>query len=200
MVNHAGCSDSQLQPKLEPMFPPYMLVWTTGGDIGRAGGLTWTYDGIQRGDLFHIWWIICDDPLKPCGVSLDGPIDKPSESWRFNAIESELAAGKIVYNNTTSVALDGGASVGLDGRLTVTIADGMNIPFPFAPVAMLGVTARAGGYGAEIPGTAYKVTALIEVKDAMSAWMPYLDYYDTAPTPMMGGSTAVSFGASFYSK
>ena len=199
-VNGVGCADSQLTPKLEPMFPPYMLVWTTGGDAGRAGGLTWTYEGIQRGDLFHIYWILCDDPLKPCGVSLDGPIDKPTESWRFNATESNLPAGKVVFNNTTGISLDGGGTTGLEGRLTVTIVDATDVALPFATVSTLGVPARAGAYGAEIPGTGYKATVLIEVKDAMSAWTPYLDYYDAAPTPMMGGSTFVSFGASFYSK
>ena len=56
------------------MFPPFGLTWTPSGELGRAGGLTWTYTGIQRGDLFHIWWVVCDDPGMPCGLSLDGPI------------------------------------------------------------------------------------------------------------------------------
>jgi len=200
MVNTKGCSDSQLTPKLEPTFPPYNLMWTSGGDIGRPGGLTWTYEGIQRGDLFHIYWIICDDPLQPCGISLDGPIDKPSESWKFSAADSDLPAGKVVFTNITAIALDGGSSQALDGRLTVTIASAMDVALAFATVNALGVPARAGGYGAEIPGTGYKVAALIEVRDMSGTWTPYLDYYDAAPTPMMGGSTSVSFGASFYSK
>src|SRR5256885_16739358 len=61
-VNTVGCADSQLTAMLETVFPPYNLTWTPGGDPGRAGGLTWTYVGIERGDLFHIWWIVCDDP------------------------------------------------------------------------------------------------------------------------------------------
>ena len=199
-VNGVGCADSQLTPKLEPTFPPYMLVWTSGGDIGRVGGLTWTYEGIQRGDLFHIYWILCDDPLKPCGVSLDGPIDRPSESWRFSAPDSDASAGKLVFTNMTAIALESAPALGLEGRLTVTVVDPTDVPLPFATVGALGVTARAGGFGVEIPGTGYKVAALIEVKDSASAWTPYLDYYDAAPTPMMGGSTSVSFGASFYSK
>ena len=200
VVNHVGCADSQLTPKLEPMFPPYGLMWTSGGDLGRAGGLTWSYDGIQRGDLFHIYWIICDDPLKPCGISLDGPIDKPTESWKFSATDSDAARGKLMFTNTTGVLLDDMTVRGLDGRLTVTIVDPADQPIPFSTVGALGVPARAGAYGAEITGVAYKVTVLGEVKDATSAWTPYLDYYDAAPTPMMGGSTFVSFGASFYSK
>ena len=81
VVNKVGCADSQLTAKLEPTFPSYGLTWTPTGELGRAGGLTWTYTGIQRGDLFHIYWIVCDDPATPCGLSLDGPIDAPGEHW-----------------------------------------------------------------------------------------------------------------------
>jgi hypothetical protein len=196
-INSVGCADSQVDPQLEPMFPPYQLMWTSGGDIGRAGGLTWTYAGIDRGDLFHIYWIVCDDPGMPCGVSLNGPVDAPGESWTFSAMASDLPAGKLSFSNATSISLEGMPSVALSGRLTLTIVDAADVPLPFATVAVLGVHARAAGYGAEIPGTGYKVTALIEVKDAMSPFTPYLDYYDAAPTAM-GASTSVSFGASFY--
>jgi hypothetical protein len=200
VVNGVGCADSQVTPTLEPMFPPFGLTWTPTGDPGRAGGLVWAYDGIQRADLFHIYWILCDEPVRPCGISLNGPIDAPSESWRFEGTESDLPGGRIVFHNTTAILLDGGSMVALDGRLTVTIVDGASAPIPFATVMSLGVPARAGGFGAEIPGVAYTVTVLGEVKDATSAWTPYLDYYDAAPTPKTGGVTTVSFGASFYSE
>jgi hypothetical protein len=196
-INGVGCADSQVNPQLEPTFPPYNLMWTMGGEIGRAGGMTWTYAGIDRGDLFHIYWIVCDDPGMPCGVSLNGPIDAPGESWTFSAAESDLPSGKLSFTNTTVITLEGMPSVALSGRLTLTIVDAADLPLPFATVAALGVHARAAGYGAEIPGTDYKVTALIEVKDAMLPFTPYLDYYDAAPTAM-GGTTSVSFGASFY--
>src|SRR5213595_3548487 len=94
-VNHDGCADSQLTPTLQP-FPPFGLTWTPTGDIGKTGGLTWTYVGIERGDLFHIWWIICDDPATPCGLSLDGPIDVAAENWTFSASGSDMTNGKIV--------------------------------------------------------------------------------------------------------
>ena len=48
VVNKVGCSDAQLTAKLEPTFPPYGLTWNETGALGRAGGLTWTYSGIQR--------------------------------------------------------------------------------------------------------------------------------------------------------
>ncbi|MEO8878348.1 MAG: hypothetical protein ABI461_22345, partial [Polyangiaceae bacterium] len=57
-VNGVGCADSQLTAEPEPIFPSYGLTWTPGGDLGRTGGLTWAYSGINRGDLFHIYWII----------------------------------------------------------------------------------------------------------------------------------------------
>lgn len=200
IVNQVGCADSQLTPVLEPTFPPLGLAWTTAGALGKAGGLTWTYAGIQRKDLFHIDWVICDDPMNACGLSLDGPIDDPAEAWHFSP-DSDLANGKLVFINSTHILLDDMSKPALAGRLTVTIVDGASAPLKFATVAMLGVTPRLGEYGAEIPGTGYTVTALAEVQDPVSlAWTPASDYYDAAMTPMAGGGVTSSFGGSFYDK
>jgi len=199
VVNHAGCSDSQLTSALVP-FPPFGLTWTPAGDLGRAGGMTWTYVGIQRSDLFHIDWIICDDPATPCGVSLDGAVDA-TETWQRDATNSDLPNGKLVFTNTTHIALADLTMPVLTGRLTLTIVDATSAPIPFAGVAALHVPARDGQYGAEVGGTAFTITAIIEVQAAATTtWTPYLDYYDAAPTPTTGGSTAVSFGGSFYAK
>jgi hypothetical protein len=199
VVNDAGCSDSQVSPTLEPNFPPFGLAWTPTGDLGRAGGLTWTYTGIDRADLFHIYWLVCDDPATPCGLSLDGPIDMPAEGWQFSAAQSNLAGGQLVFSNTASVVLADTTVVPLTGRLTVTLVDGA-APIPFDSVGNLGVTARLATHGAEIPGTGYVATVLAEVQDSTAVWTPYLDYYDAAPTADPGPGTAVSFGASFYSE
>ena len=151
-VNQAGCAESQVTPVLEPDFPPLGLTWTPTGDPGRAGGLTWTYTGIQRGDKFHIYWILCDDPNQPCGLSLNGPIDAPSESWVLSAADSDLTGGKLVFTDTSQIVFADGSSMATSGRMTVTIVDGTGAAVPFATVTDLGVPARAAGYGAENPG------------------------------------------------
>ena len=196
-VNKVGCAASQLTPKLEAMFPPYGLTWTPTGDPGRAGGLTWTYTGIARGDLFHIYWVLCDDPATPCGVSLDGPV-KMTDQWTFSAADSNLPSGKAVFLNMTHIALADGTTPAVTGRMTVTVVDGNNAPLPVADLATLEITGRVGQYGAEIPGTGFTATVLIEVQDAMSMWHPYLDYFDAAMTLNMGPGTAVSIAGSFY--
>ena len=199
-VNQVGCADSQLTPVREPTFPPYGLTFSPTGDIGRAGGLTWAYSGIQRGDLFHIYWIICDDPDNTCGLSLNGPIDAPAETWVYSATDSDLPSGKLVFTNTTQIMFADGTSSAASGRLTVTIVDESSAPVPFATVGTLGVTARVGGFGAEIPGTGFTVTALAEVRDPSSmVWTPYLDYFDGAPTAD-GSTVSVSFDGWFYDK
>jgi hypothetical protein len=194
--------DVKSGPKLENSFPPYGLTWTPTGDLGRAGGLTWTYTGIQRGSLSHIYWIVCDDPTMPCGLSLNGPITMSSE-WQFSMTDSDLPSGKLVFTTSTSIVslLDAG-TIPLSARLTVSIVDSSNAAIPFATVASLGVTARSGQYGAEIKGTGFQVQALAEVEDSItSTWTPYLDYYDaahTADTGDAGGDAYISFGGSFY--
>lgn len=198
-VNDDGCADSQLTSMLVP-FPPFNLTWTPTGDLGRAGGLTWTYVGIERQDLFHIDWIVCDDPATPCGLSLDGPIDAPAEKWQFSPSSSEMSNGKLSYINSTHIVLDNATTPALAGRLTITIADGAT-PIACTDVATMQVTPRNGTHGAEITGTAFTVVALAEIQDPTTlAWRPYLDYYDAAPTPATSGSVVMSFGGSFYAK
>lgn len=204
---HGGdaATDAPSGPKPNPMWPPYNLTWSNTGDLGRAGGLTWGYSGIQRGSLKHIYWILCDDPTEtPCGLSLNGPISAP-EQWAFDATNSDLPSGKIVFTNSTSLLLADGSTTPLSGRLTVTLVDSGNSAIPVLPVAMLGVMARTGQYGAEIKGTGFTVKAIAEVEDTMtSTWTPYLDYYDSKQTPGdagtadAGGNAYVSFGGSFY--
>lgn len=197
-VNSVGCSEWQLEPTLQEEFPPYGLTWTPTGDIGRVGGLTWTYTGIDRGELFNIYWILCDDPESLCGVSLNGEIDVPEEAWVFDATASNLAMGRMVFTNTTNILLADTTSPALAGRLTVTVVGASGEVVPFADIETLEVVARDGGYGVEIPADGFTLTALIEVQDATAVWTPYLDYYDVAATPEMGATTVVSVGGSFY--
>ncbi len=200
-VNNVGCADSQLTATLETTFPPYGLTFTPTGDIGRAGGLTWTYVGIERTDLFHIYWIVCDDPTTPCGLSLDGPIDSAAEHWLVSPTESDLPNGKLVFTNATHILLADATTPALTGRLTVTIVDPNSVAIPFADVAALHVTARAATYGAEIKSSGYTVTALAEVQDTTSGtWTPATDYYDAAQTPTAGGGESESFDGAFYDK
>ena len=201
-VNRIGCADSQLTATLAPMFPPFGLTWTPTGDPGRAGGLSWTYTGIQRADLFHIYWVFCDDPATACGLSLDGSIDAPSETWQFDGVESNLPMGKLAFTNSTQIVLADSTTVPLSGRLAVTIVESGSTAIPFADLATLDVGGRAGRFGVEIPGTGFRVVVLAEVRDGpMAMWTPFLDYFDAAPTPERdGGGVETSFSGSFYSR
>jgi hypothetical protein len=200
-VDKKGCADSQLTPMLNPNFPPYGLTWSHTGDPGRAGGLTWGYTGIDRGDLFHIYWLFCDDPSMPCGLSLDGPIDVPAESWTLSDTQTDLLNGKLVYTNAMHVVGTGGVSETVNGRLTITVTDG-SAPIPFVNVAVLKVTARRASYGVEIKGTAFQAVVTTEVQDpSTQAWTPSLDWYDAQQTDADAGMPVFSsFDGAFYDK
>lgn len=201
-VNHDGCSDDQLTATLNPDFPPYGLTWVASGDIARAGGLTWRYTAISRGDLFHIWWIPCDDPTEQCGVSFDGPIDQAAEHWAPDVADSDLANGKLVFTNTTNILLDDTTAPAINGRLTVMATDSANAPIAWSDVATQHVTTRQAQYAAEIKGTGFVIVVTEEVQNPSNgAWTPALDYYDGAPTPSTGGPYVYqSFDGAFYDK
>ena len=201
-VNKVGCADSQLQGMLNPNFPPYGLTWSPAGDIGRAGGLTWMYSGINRGDLFHIWWLVCDDPTTPCGLSFNGPISPSQGEWTLSIPDTDLPNGKLVFTNTSPIVLANGTTPTINGRLTVAITDGSNVAVPFSNVAVLALKARAATYGAEITGTAFQVTVLAEAQDPTSGtWMPALDFFDQAHAPDDAGMPVYeSFDGEFYDK
>jgi hypothetical protein len=118
-----------------------------------------------------------------------------AESWVYSAADSDLLNGLLVFTNTTHILLADTSTPTLNGRLTMTIQT-----TSFESVADLGVPARDGDYGAEIPGTTFQVGAIAEVQQVgTSSWTPYLDYYDAQQTAQ-GGSAATSFGGSFYSE
>jgi hypothetical protein len=198
VVNDVGCSDAQVEPTLQETWPPYGLTWTPAGDMGRPGGMTWTYTGIAHGDRFHIYWLPCDDPVDLCGLSLDGPIDDAGEHLVFSAADSDLPAGKLVLINTTQIQHADTTFVALNGRVTLTIVDAADAPIAIETVGALGVTARAATHGVELLGTGFKVTVVGEVQESGSAWTPYQDYFDAAPKPDPYPPLTVSFGGSFY--
>jgi hypothetical protein len=197
-VNDEGCSDAQVDAVLQTSWPPYSLDWTPAGQMGLAGGMTWTYANIEPGDLFHIYWLPCDDPISKCGLSLDGPIDDPDEYWVFSAADSDLPGGKLVFTNTTQIFDPSSNPVPLTGRMTLTFVDALDATIAVQTVAALGVTARDATHGVEITGTGFEVTVLAEVKEAAGAYTPYQQYFDSAPKQDPHPSLTVSFGGSFY--
>ena len=185
---------------MNPEFPPYGLTFTPTGDPGRAGGLTWLYTAMQRGDLFHIYWLVCDDPATPCGLSLDGPIDVPAEQWTLSITDTDLPNGKLVFTNTTHIALADTSLPQLNGRL-----DGVDLRFERgADLVLEHRRARRDRarrhYGAEIKGSAFKVTVLprCRIRHARVDAGP-----STTTTPRRrptGGGATQSFDGEFYDK
>lgn len=200
-VNSVGCADSEVEPVLQPEWPPFGLAWTQEGDFGRVGGMTWSYQGIERDDLFAIYWVVCDE-TSPCGISLNGPVDAPGESWVYSAAESDLPAGRAVFTNLSAIETVENGAYAVDGRMTMTLVDGDDAPLPFSTVHDLDLPARVGFVAAAIPGTAFKVHAIAEVTDGAAPYTPYLDFYDAAtvsPDGAVGGAQASLFG-SFYAE
>jgi len=99
-----------------------------------------------------------------------------------------------------------GSTPQLATQLTMNIAGPNNTPMYFTDVGTFHIKARDGIYAAEITGTGFEITALLDVQDpASQAWTPYLDFFDAqqkpaGPGPDAGGDAYISFGGTFYDK
>lgn len=197
-VNQEGCAESQIIPTIVEEFPPFGLTWVDNGELGVTGGLTWTYTAIQRGDLFHIYWILCDDPATPCGVGLDGGLDTAEEYFQYSDADSDAVNGVLVFTSTPQIMLADGSTPTLNARLTVTVTDLNDAPQPGGDAVTLGVATRSGKAGVEITGTAFRVHMIAEIEDG-AVWTPYREYFDAAPTPD-GAQVIGSVSGFFYSE
>jgi uncharacterized repeat protein (TIGR01451 family) len=172
------------------------VSFTSAGDIGRAGGLTYTFSGLTSGLLAQfqsLEW----GPADANGVQLamDGAIDAPGETLTFNAGASDLAIGKAVWTGSAQYPIAQPATtLSLLTRFTMTAEDAASAP-------ITGFIATSGyGDGATVPVSGdFSANLLYEVSaDGGVTWTPAKDYFD-AQQNVPGNQIVSSFtGAFFY--
>ena len=155
------------------------VSFTTSGDIGRAGGLTWTYSGIDSSLLSQfasLEW----GPANSTSVKLamdDGTFANPNDVLSFDAADSDLANGVAVWEGGPISFLTGNTGT----RLTVAVTDLSNTPIAFQ-------TTSGYGDGATVPITGnFKAHLELDIGGG-SSWSPYLDAFDsTQPATLQSG-------------
>jgi uncharacterized repeat protein (TIGR01451 family) len=180
-----------VQPGVAPLSG---VTFPSTGDIGRAGGLTYTFSGVTG--LMSQFQTLEWGPAGPDSVqlSMNGPIS-PANTLTFNTGASDLANGKAVWMGTAQYPIaQPPGTIQLLTRFTMTAKDSNNVP-------ITGFNATSGygdGATANVLGD-FSATLLFEVSDNNgTSWMAAKDYFDTHQN-VPGNEMFSSFtGAFFY--
>jgi Fibronectin type III domain/Abnormal spindle-like microcephaly-assoc'd, ASPM-SPD-2-Hydin len=194
-----------------PVFPaPGSGTWTstgtpTGGEIGKAGGITWTYTGVDPTQFDQMVWGL-GYPNFPSTFSFG--LD--TATLAFDPTTSNLSGGVLNFTGSAEFPNLDGSTPSYPIQLTVTTATG---PSAFeAPSSLTGLTVDPSA-GGVLPVTEdFSVNLIIQVStDGGTTWTPANDYFNNTPhtagvstsssvqgdfwyTPV--GAPAVSFGQS----
>src|SRR5690348_13026267 len=181
-----------VQPGVAPLSG---VTFPSTGDIGRAGGLTYTFSGVTG--LMSQFQTLEWGPADPNSVqlSMDGPITGPSNTLTFDPNDSNLAAGKAVWLGSAvyPIAQPPG-TIPLLTRFTMTAKDTNNVP-------ITGFNATSGyGDGATVPVSGdFSANLLFEVSDNNgTSWTPAKDYFDAHQNVPSNEMFSSFTGAFFY--
>jgi len=145
-----------VQPGVAPLTG---VTFPSTGDIGRAGGLTYTFSGLTG--LMSQFQTLEWGPAAPNSVqlSMNGPITGPANTLTFNLGASDLANGKAVWTGTAQypVAQPPQTTISLQTRFTMTARDANN-----APITGFNATGYGDGATATVLGN-FSANLLFEV-------------------------------------
>jgi hypothetical protein len=191
LATAGGLAAAATPPPTGPVYPPPGGVTLgSSGDIGRAGGHTFTYSDLQLWRFDPLMWgVFGTDGAK---LAMDGAIDAPGETLSYSSADSSLGAGLLRF--TGSAVLPGVGT--FPTRVTIRPMTPAGAPLPLTDAAQAQLPPGLGGV-AVITGD-YKANILFEVLSG-SSWVPAKDFFDAAPTsPSQDGDLITSFGGGFY--
>jgi uncharacterized repeat protein (TIGR01451 family) len=180
-----------------PVFPaPGSGTWTstgtpTGGEIGKAGGITWSYTGVDPTQFNQMVWGL-GYPTFPATFSFG--LD--TATLAFNPATSNLSGGTLDFSGTAQFPNLDGSTPSYPVRLRITTQTG---PAAFeAPASLTGLTVDPS-VGGVLPVTGdFSINLIIEVStDGGTTWTPANDYFNNTPHTA-GVSTSSSVQGDFW--
>ena len=185
-----------------PVYPPPKLSSITSdhlpneGGIGRAGGIVFTYSDITLANTTNVYWSMITDSIK---LSMDGSVYDSSEILVFNPDISDLANGIASWTGSTKIPAEGSDTIPLLSKFTITVVDFNDDPLQLIEGKTMGLPENTGGMVHDTGSTmVFKVKMEMFVSYDSINYIPYLDYYEAAPTPVEAISAFVSCSAGFY--
>lgn len=173
-----------------PVYPaPGSGTLVSSGSIGQAGGVTWSFSGVDSSQFGQMVWGLAY-PATPATYSFG--LDTATLS--FDSVSSNLTGGTARYTGSAMFPNLNGTTPTLPVRLTVQSTPSSAMETPAA--AGLGVDPSVG---AVLPVTGdFSVNLLFETSaDGGVTWQPADAYFDATPHPL-GGTTSSVNGAFWY--
>lgn len=186
---------------VQPGAAPFTgVTYTASGDIGKAGGLTWTFSGLtgQLAQFQSLEWGPTDPSAVQLAMNGDNTFSTAGQTLAFDAGASDLANGKAVWSGSTPYPIAQPAeTLSLLTRFTMTATDASS-----APITGFKATGSSYGDGATVPVTGdFSAHLLFEVSDDNGAtWTPATDYFN-AHQNILGppaNSVQSSFNGGFF--
>jgi uncharacterized repeat protein (TIGR01451 family) len=204
----SGVAVAVTPPTVGPVFPaPGSGTWTStgtpmGGEIGKAGGITWSYTGVDPTQFLQMVWGL-GYPTIPSTFSFG----LNTATLAYDPAMSNLAGGSLVFSGSAQFPNLDLTTPTYPVRLVVTTLTGPTAFVTPASLSGLTVDPSAGGV---LPVTGdFSVNLIIEVStDGGVTWTPANDYFNSTPHPASvttsssvqgdfwytAGSPIVSFG------
>jgi uncharacterized repeat protein (TIGR01451 family) len=164
----------------------------TGGEIGKSGGVNWSYTGVDTTTFTQAEWGLYY-PAKPATFSFgDGTVD-----LAYDATASDLAAGTLIFDNSSvDFPLPTSGSTSLEIRLVVqTVATD---PPSFEDVSD-GLSGVDSSVGAVLPVTGdFELNLEFESSaDLGDTWTGVNDYFNET-AHLVGATTTSSVDGAFW--
>ncbi len=181
-------------PKLSSITPNHP---PNEGWIGRAGGILYTITNITLANTTTVYWTMLADSIL---LSMDGNVYDDAEVLDFDAAASNLAGGIAVWTGATNIPIEGGSPRPLLSKFVITVVDQSDNPLELTDPADVGLAANNGGM-LLVTGNSMVFKVKVEMfvsDDGGTNYIPHLDYYDAAPTPIEAISAYSSYQYGFY--
>jgi uncharacterized repeat protein (TIGR01451 family) len=194
-----GLADTTIGPNEPGVNPPPFCetCWSstgtpTGGEIGKSGGVNWSYTGVDTTQFTQAEWGLYY-PTKPATFSFgDGTVD-----LAYDATASDLATGTLIFdNNSVDFPLPVSGFTSVEIRLVVQTVGDPNPSFEDVSDGLSGVDSSVG---AVLPVTGdFELNLEFESSaDLGDSWTGANDYFNNT-LHLTGATTASSVDGAFW--
>lgn len=166
------------------------VTYTSSGNIGEAGGLTYSFSGLSSAVMAQfsdLEWGPADSSAVQLSLDGNASFSEPGQTMSFDSTGSDLATGTAVWTGTTQYPI-------------AQPAETLTLDTMFIMTASTGLDATSGyGDGATVPVSGnFSVNLLFEVSaDGGTTWTPALDYFN-AQQNVIGNTIQSSFQGGFF--